>query len=143
MGPQLRSLFRLAMPKVACAQHEMSPVYCHSSFSADNNVLFMEVIEKEAEKLGLHALMHEKPFAGINGSGEHRDAEGLGETESGGKSTRCWRVGQFRLGFGPNWTELDQLGADGQIRTEFGQMLVDFGQICFDVCQFVSAFLGG
>mmetsp|Transcript_83682 Transcript_83682/g.234439 ORF Transcript_83682/g.234439 Transcript_83682/m.234439 type:complete len:700 (-) Transcript_83682:354-2453(-) len=59
--------------EVACAQHEMSPVYCHSTFSADNNVLFMEVLEREAEKLGLHALLHEKPFAGINGSGKHNN----------------------------------------------------------------------
>jgi len=59
--------------EVACAQHEMSPIYCHSSFSCDNNVLFMEVLEREAEKLGLHVLFHEKPFAGINGSGKHNN----------------------------------------------------------------------
>jgi len=59
--------------EVACAQHEMSPIYCHSSFSCDNNVLFMEVMEREAEKMGLHALFHEKPFAGINGSGKHNN----------------------------------------------------------------------
>jgi len=59
--------------EVACGQHEMSPIYCHSTFSCDNNVLFMEVLEKEAEKLGLRALLHEKPFAGINGSGKHNN----------------------------------------------------------------------
>merc|ERR1719168_346267 len=59
--------------EVAPAQHEMSPIYCHSTFSCDNNVLFMEVMEREAEKLGLHALFHEKPFAGINGSGKHNN----------------------------------------------------------------------
>merc|ERR1719343_1005045 len=59
--------------EVACAQHEMSPIFCHASFSCDNNVLFMEVLEREAEKLGLHALLHEKPFAGINGSGKHNN----------------------------------------------------------------------
>eukprot|EP00927_Polykrikos_kofoidii_P022298 TRINITY_DN2084_c0_g1_i4.p1 TRINITY_DN2084_c0_g1~~TRINITY_DN2084_c0_g1_i4.p1 ORF type:complete len:701 (+),score=125.60 TRINITY_DN2084_c0_g1_i4:86-2188(+) len=59
--------------EVACAQHEMSPIYCQSTFSCDNNVLFMEVLEREAEKLGLHALLHEKPFAGINGSGKHNN----------------------------------------------------------------------
>merc|ERR1719219_1605851 len=59
--------------EVACAQHEMSPIYCHSTFSCDNNVLFMEVMEREAEKMGLHALFHEKPFAGINGSGKHNN----------------------------------------------------------------------
>merc|ERR1719229_2036870 len=51
----------------------MSPIYCHSTFSCDNNVLFMEVMEREAEKLGLHALFHEKPFAGINGNGKHNN----------------------------------------------------------------------
>merc|ERR1711972_238931 len=72
-------LLKLGVPmavlhnEVACAQHEMSPIYCHSTFSCDNNVLFMEVMEREAEKLGLHALFHEKPFAGINGSGKHNN----------------------------------------------------------------------
>jgi glutamine synthetase len=72
-------LLKLGVPlavlhnEVACAQHEMSPIYCHSSFSCDNNVLFMELMEREAEKLGLHALFHEKPFAGINGSGKHNN----------------------------------------------------------------------
>jgi glutamine synthetase len=63
----------VAHNEVACAQHEMSPIYCQSTFSCDNNVLFMEVLEREAEKLGLHALLHEKPFAGINGSGKHNN----------------------------------------------------------------------
>jgi len=59
--------------EVAPAQHEMSPIYCQATFSADNNVLFMEVCEKEAAKLGLNVLFHEKPFAGINGSGKHNN----------------------------------------------------------------------
>jgi len=59
--------------EVAPAQHEMSPIYCQSTFSCDNNVLFMEVMEREAEKLGLKVLFHEKPFAGINGSGKHNN----------------------------------------------------------------------
>jgi len=59
--------------EVAPGQHEMSPIYCQSTWSADNNVLFMEVLEREAEKLGLHALLHEKPFAGINGNGKHNN----------------------------------------------------------------------
>jgi glutamine synthetase len=59
--------------EVAPAQHEMSPIYCQSTFSADNNVLFMEICTKEAEKLGLNVLFHEKPFAGINGSGKHNN----------------------------------------------------------------------
>jgi len=59
--------------EVAPAQHEMSPIYCQATFSSDNNVLFMEVATKEAEKLGLCVLLHEKPFAGINGSGKHNN----------------------------------------------------------------------
>jgi len=59
--------------EVAPAQHEMSPVYCQASFSCDNNVMFMEVAAKEAAKLGLAVLFHEKPFAGINGSGKHNN----------------------------------------------------------------------
>jgi len=59
--------------EVAPAQHEMSPIYCQATFSSDNNVLFMEVSTTEAEKLGLAVLFHEKPFAGINGSGKHNN----------------------------------------------------------------------
>merc|ERR1712217_773698 len=59
--------------EVAPAQHEMSPIYCQATFSSDNNVLFMEVANKEAAKLGLAVLFHEKPFAGINGNGKHNN----------------------------------------------------------------------
>jgi len=59
--------------EVAPGQHEMSPIYCQATFSSDNNVLFMEVAAKEAEKMGLAVLFHEKPFAGINGSGKHNN----------------------------------------------------------------------
>lgn len=59
--------------EVAPAQHEMSPIYCKAQFSCDNNALFMEVCAKESAKLGLHILFHEKPFAGINGSGKHNN----------------------------------------------------------------------
>jgi len=59
--------------EVAPAQHEMSPIYCQATFSSDNNVLFMEVASNEAAKLGLTVLFHEKPFAGINGSGKHNN----------------------------------------------------------------------
>ena len=57
--------------EVAPGQHEMSPVFGASTASADSNVMYMEVLHKEAQKLGLAALFHEKPFAGINGSGKH------------------------------------------------------------------------
>merc|ERR550532_349752 len=59
--------------EVAPAQHEMSPIYCQATFSSDNNLLFMEIANDEATKLGLAVLFHEKPFAGINGSGKHNN----------------------------------------------------------------------
>lgn len=61
----------VAHNEVAPAQHEMSPIYCVANASSDSNVLFMEVAHREAGKLGLAVLFHEKPFAGINGSGKH------------------------------------------------------------------------
>jgi len=57
--------------EVAPGQHEMSPIFCVANQSADSNVLFMEVCNREASKMGLQVLFHEKPFAGINGSGKH------------------------------------------------------------------------
>jgi glutamine synthetase len=57
--------------EVAPGQHEMSPIFAVASQSCDSNVLFMETMHKEASRLGLAVLFHEKPFAGINGSGKH------------------------------------------------------------------------
>jgi len=57
--------------EVAPGQHEMSPVFGAANFSADNNVYFMETCNRVAAKYGLMVLFHEKPFAGINGSGKH------------------------------------------------------------------------
>merc|ERR550537_629290 len=57
--------------EVAPGQHEMSPIFAVANQSCDSNVLFMETMHKEASKLGLAVLFHEKPFAGINGSGKH------------------------------------------------------------------------
>jgi len=59
--------------EVAPAQHEMSPIFCLASASCDNNVIFQEICTKEAAKLGLVVLFHEKPFAGINGNGKHNN----------------------------------------------------------------------
>jgi glutamine synthetase len=61
----------VAHNEVAPGQHEMSPIYCVANASADYNVLFMEVANREAAVEGLAVLFHEKPFAGINGSGKH------------------------------------------------------------------------
>ena len=63
-------LFMLPV-QVAPGQHEMSPVFRTANVSCDSNVCFMEVMNREAAKLGLQVLFHEKPFAGINGSGKH------------------------------------------------------------------------
>merc|ERR1711920_1194610 len=57
--------------EVAPGQHEMSPIFGVANFSADNNVYFMETCNRLAAKYGLAVLFHEKPFAGINGSGKH------------------------------------------------------------------------
>merc|ERR1712151_1419995 len=51
----------------------MSPIFCVSSASCDNNVFFQEVCTNEAQKHGLVVLFHEKPFAGINGNGKHNN----------------------------------------------------------------------
>merc|ERR1719393_933729 len=59
--------------EVAPGQHEMSPIFCVASASCDNNVIFQEICTKEAAKLGLVVLFHEKPFAGINGNGKHNN----------------------------------------------------------------------
>merc|ERR1719191_1922989 len=57
--------------EVAPGQHEMSPIFGVANFSSDNNVYFMETCNRLAAKYGLAVLFHEKPFAGINGSGKH------------------------------------------------------------------------
>lgn len=57
--------------EVAPAQHELAIVFDPASVAADHNLLVMELMKKIAKKHGLAALLHEKPFAGINGSGKH------------------------------------------------------------------------
>lgn len=59
--------------EVAPAQHEMAPVFSTSNIAADQNQLAMEVMKKVAAKHGLVCLLHEKPFAGVNGSGKHNN----------------------------------------------------------------------
>lgn len=59
--------------EVAPAQHELAPVFTTSNISADQNQLTMEVMKKIALEHGLVCLLHEKPFAGINGSGKHNN----------------------------------------------------------------------
>ena len=57
--------------EVAPAQHEMAPIYSDANTACDHNQLAMEVMKKVADRHGLVCLLHEKPFAGVNGSGKH------------------------------------------------------------------------
>lgn len=57
--------------EVAPAQHESAPIYTSANLAADQNQLTMELMQKIARKHGMACLLHEKPFAGVNGSGKH------------------------------------------------------------------------
>lgn len=59
--------------EVAPAQHEMAPIYCTANIATDHNQLVMETMKKVAERHSLKCLLHEKPFAGVNGSGKHNN----------------------------------------------------------------------
>ena len=72
-------LWRLGVPlktrhnEVAPAQHEMAPVFEQSSLACDHQMLTMTVLKETAREYGLEALLHEKPFANVNGSGKHNN----------------------------------------------------------------------
>jgi glutamine synthetase len=72
-------LFRLGVPvktrhnEVAPSQYEIAPVFEDSNLGTDHQMLTMEVLRKTAPKYGMVCLLHEKPFAGINGSGKHNN----------------------------------------------------------------------
>ncbi len=57
--------------EVAPAQHEMAPIYSTANIATDHNQLVMEIMKKVARRHNLECLLHEKPFAGVNGSGKH------------------------------------------------------------------------
>ena len=59
--------------EVAPSQHELAPIYVTTNVAVDQNLIVMEMIKKVAERHGLVALLHEKPYAGINGSGKHNN----------------------------------------------------------------------
>ncbi|MGN0788689.1 MAG: glutamine synthetase III, partial [Christensenellales bacterium] len=59
--------------EVAPAQHELAPIYTTTNIATDHNQLTMEIMQKVALKHGLVCLLHEKPFAGVNGSGKHNN----------------------------------------------------------------------
>ena len=57
--------------EAAPAQHELAPIYAPANIAVDHNQLIMETLKKVAGRHGLQCLLHEKPFAGVNGSGKH------------------------------------------------------------------------
>ena len=74
-----RTLWGLGIPsktrhnEVAPAQYEMAPIYEDLNIGVDHNMIAMEVMRQLADKHGLVCLLHEKPFAGVNGSGKHNN----------------------------------------------------------------------
>jgi glutamine synthetase len=72
-------LWKLGVPvktrhnEVAPQQYEIAPIFERTTVAADHNMLCMEVLKQVAQKHGFHCLLHEKPFAGINGSGKHNN----------------------------------------------------------------------
>lgn len=74
-----REMWELGIPattqhnEVAPGQYEVAPVFESLNLAVDHNMLSMEVMQKVAEKHGLACLLHEKPFAGVNGSGKHNN----------------------------------------------------------------------
>ncbi|MCQ2400395.1 MAG: glutamine synthetase III [Lachnospiraceae bacterium] len=72
-------LWKLGIPaktehnEVAPAQHELAPIYTTTNVATDHNQLTMEMMQKVASRHGLVCLLHEKPFAGVNGSGKHNN----------------------------------------------------------------------
>ena len=59
--------------EVAPAQHELAQIYAECNVAADHNQIIMETLKQVAERHGLQCLLHEKPFAGVNGSGKHNN----------------------------------------------------------------------
>ena len=59
--------------EVAPAQHELAPIFTTTNIASDHNQLMMEIMQKVAKKHGMVCLLHEKPFAGVNGSGKHNN----------------------------------------------------------------------
>src|SRR5687768_268755 len=79
MGECEAELFKLGVPvrtrhnEVAPSQYEIAPIFENSNLATDHQNLIMEVLRKTADHYGLVCLLHEKPFAGINGSGKHNN----------------------------------------------------------------------
>jgi glutamine synthetase len=79
MGDVERELYRLGVPvktrhnEVAPGQYEIAPLFETSHIASDHQMVLMETLKRVAPKHGLQALLHEKPFAGVNGSGKHNN----------------------------------------------------------------------
>ena len=59
--------------EVAPAHHELAPIYAPANIAADHNQMMMRILKKVASRHGMRCLLHEKPFAGVNGSGKHNN----------------------------------------------------------------------
>ena len=59
--------------EVAPAQHELAPIYSEANIAVDHNQIVMQTLKRVACQHGLKCLLHEKPFAGVNGSGKHNN----------------------------------------------------------------------
>lgn len=59
--------------EVAPAQHELAPIYAEANIAVDHNQLIMQTLKRVASQHGMKCLLHEKPFAGVNGSGKHNN----------------------------------------------------------------------
>src|SRR5437867_5975280 len=70
-------LYKVAVPvktrhnEVAPSQYELAPIFENANVATDHQMMTMEVMRRVAPKYGLACLLHEKPFAGVNGSGKH------------------------------------------------------------------------
>jgi glutamine synthetase len=79
MAESERELYRLGVPvktrhnEVAPGQYEIAPLFEPSQIAGDHQMLMMETLKRVAPRYGLQALLHEKPFAGVNGSGKHNN----------------------------------------------------------------------
>ncbi len=83
--------------EAAPAQHELAPVYTNADIACDHNQIVMETMRIEAKKLGLACLLHEKPFAGVNGSGKHNNWSL--STDTGKNLFHCGRHPEENLTF--------------------------------------------
>lgn len=78
--------------EVAPAQFEIAPIFSTTNLATDQNQLTMELIQRIAKKHNLVALLHEKPFEGINGSGKHRQLVPLHQYRTKPSRTRRYPV---------------------------------------------------